>query len=683
MNLPLIDYIQIHRLSLYQTDIDRAILPGLNMVIGGNGLGKTTFINGVIYALVGNAAYAGTSRKPSDAILMIPPNYFEGRLEPDDRREASVTVKFHMVTEYVSITRSLADPKLLDFRVIKSGSDGVDVQVAPSSADNLEAQYETYMEQAVGVSKFEDFVFLVARLLVFDESRSTLAWDEEAQNRVLRILFLSASFDAEFTRLSNQVTHFTTVGKHCSEQRKYINKQIDEWLNEKEIVGADKETPDHNDVGRTELKLSALVQQLASLSDRLTNLQSTLTEKLEQVKAYTSTIAELELEVGPVTDQIAHLEKAFYRGIYDDLSPEYLIILEALVNDGECRMCGTKSNHLRELGLVLKRESMCIVCRTSLPQHGPMPSDEERSQLAGEINRLRDRLQDNQNRQLRYREGRSDLNAEVNRCQRAIDDVLRDQRAAEIEMTQLRSLIVQSQAQDGNDKQDDPWLSKQRQRVGVLDDEIRSAYAKRDKFSKDLDALNKQLVRMLNAVNAQLSPLFSEFGSQFLGMECSLVVSQKKKNSKPLAHMFPRFLQKDRQHETQVSESQRFFIDQAFRMALIAWYTAKHGQPTFYIVETPEGSLDLAYEKNVATMFHRFASAGHSILLTSNLNSSSFLQGIYNGFESSVEKRDRTLDLFHLGHWSHVQSSEEIQAAFATVITRLGLQLPADDMDRP
>ena len=72
--------------------------------------------------------------------------------------------------------------------------------------------------------------------------------------------------------------------------------------------------------------------------------------------------------------------------------------------------------------------------------------------------------------------------------------------------------------------------------------------------------------------------------------------------------MYPKFYGKDRQESTNVSKSQRFFLDQAFRMAYgRTIYLDQAGSPGFYIAETPEGSLDLAYERNVAKMYLEFA----------------------------------------------------------------------------
>lgn len=47
--------------------------------------------------------------------------------------------------------------------------------------------------------------------------------------------------------------------------------------------------------------------------------------------------------------------------------------------------------------------------------------------------------------------------------------------------------------------------------------------------------------------------------------------------------------------------------------------------PSFYIVETPDSSLDLSYEQNAAGVFLQFLKKPNIVIVTSNLNNSSFI----------------------------------------------------------
>ena len=50
--LPQLKKVKISNFSLYNKDIEHDFIDGINLIIGGNGVGKTTFVNIVKYALI-------------------------------------------------------------------------------------------------------------------------------------------------------------------------------------------------------------------------------------------------------------------------------------------------------------------------------------------------------------------------------------------------------------------------------------------------------------------------------------------------------------------------------------------------------------------------------------------------------------------------------------------------------
>jgi ABC-type cobalamin transport system ATPase subunit len=73
-----------------------------------------------------------------------------------------------------------------------------------------------------------------------------------------------------------------------------------------------------------------------------------------------------------------------------------------------------------------------------------------------------------------------------------------------------------------------------------------------------------------------------------------------------------------------LSESQKFVLDIALRMAITQFISLKTAKGGLFI-DTPEGSLDIAYEKRAGDMLSKFAEKGHPIIMTANLNSSKLL----------------------------------------------------------
>ena len=76
-------------------------------------------------------------------------------------------------------------------------------------------------------------------------------------------------------------------------------------------------------------------------------------------------------------------------------------------------------------------------------------------------------------------------------------------------------------------------------------------------------------------------------------------------------------------------------------------------RPTFYIVETPDSSLDISYEHNAAKVFLQFLEKPNSIIITSNLNNSSFLRYLIENSEGYVD----VVGLLDIAKQSMIQNS--------------------------
>jgi len=97
-----------------------------------------------------------------------------------------------------------------------------------------------------------------------------------------------------------------------------------------------------------------------------------------------------------------------------------------------------------------------------------------------------------------------------------------------------------------------------------------------------------------------------------------------------------------------VSESQKEFIDLAFRIALIR--TASEGQGAMLVLETPEASLDSLFIYNAGDLLRNFANeggqAGNLLLASSNLNEANMipaLLGIDRHPDTSRKEIDRRM----------------------------------------
>jgi hypothetical protein len=118
-------------------------------------------------------------------------------------------------------------------------------------------------------------------------------------------------------------------------------------------------------------------------------------------------------------------------------------------------------------------------------------------------------------------------------------------------------------------------------------------------------------------------------------------------------------------YEEEMSESQRFFVDHSFRMSILTFF---YKTPSFYIVETPDSSLDISYERNAASVFAEFLTKPNSLIITSNLNNSLFIEHL-------LDQKDINLGivgLLDIAKKSTIQNtSEQLKTIYHHIKNRL------------
>ena len=113
-------------------------------------------------------------------------------------------------------------------------------------------------------------------------------------------------------------------------------------------------------------------------------------------------------------------------------------------------------------------------------------------------------------------------------------------------------------------------------------------------------------------------PLFKHFANSFIGLNLNILPQRKGKDFS----LFFEMKGTARTESHQLSESQRFFLDIALRMALVVFLSKK----ATMLIDTPEGSLDIAYENRVGKMFADFVTKyNQNIVMTANINASQLL----------------------------------------------------------
>ena len=182
--------------------------------------------------------------------------------------------------------------------------------------------------------------------------------------------------------------------------------------------------------------------------------------------------------------------------------------------------------------------------------------------------------------------------------------------------------------------------------------------SKRAKARKDLEVLEADLSEGYQAAESEFIPVFNEYARSFLGLDVSVELSLHTKGT-TLALYIENSTRRD---SYQLSESQRYFIDIALRMALIDL----SAEQASVFIDTPEGSLDIAYESRAGRMLADFSKKGYQIVMTANINTSQLLLELSSKCKSEYMKLERMTNWTTLSDVQQ-QESGKIESAFKQI----------------
>lgn len=646
--LPKLEKVIIENYSLYfqQPTFEFSFLDGISAIVGANGIGKTTFVSMIIYCLVGHKKlYNDKVRKnvKKKDVVFVDEDFFSSRMNEafdiEKNKQAAVSLTYSIGNNNIAISRSLYENKII--RLIINEENLSDL-----SYEN----YETIITDISGISDFRDFEKIIRTFLFFDELRSNIAWDTDTQDEILRILLFDEEYFAKFKVLEEEVTSWDSRGRHRSEEKRMALETYNnlvEGRNKllKEVPNSDK-SQDKN----------TLLSKKKLLQDEQVQLQNDIEQKSQKVSEFQVQLSNLigekenvSLNIERLDEEISKFETMLYTSFYDSLPDYYYTIEHALASEGKCLVCGSKSKQIKELSVENINNGHCLVCSSKIKLQEEINPD-----YISKINELSKKRSDEiivlQNKNSKIEEMNKlieDCNSDINSMSRVID-------AKKREIIYIESEIYK----DNVDRPADTYteiLRATENKLAKLDEEIRFAYNMRDSKKNELLEYNSRFKKTITNLNKSLSAYFNKYASTFIGLECELTVSEKMINRIPHVIYLPKINGIIRKDIWAVSESQRFFLDQAFRMAIIDYLQSNvSGFSTFFITETPEGSLDVAYEAQVAEMFIRFAESYNNIIFTSNLNSSNFLSELFSKIRH-YERKSRILNLLEKGNMTKVQ----------------------------
>ena len=466
---------------------------------------------------------------------------------------------------------------------------------------SLEAEYHERLTEAVGLGSFEQFVFLQHFVFTFDEGRHLLLWSQRSLNHALH-LCIGSDFDRanKADALQRQMERAGSLARNKQYQASGVSNRISALRDALGEDGGDEEEgPIPEEVERTHRAIGEKVQAQ----------QDKVTKKLGEMR-------DAELKWANASSRLSALQaefsREFSRHVHKRSRVELHPLVSATLSEDECAVCGTGGVASGMKARI--SEGHCPLCETELPD--PVPDEDSVARLKeidGQVAASKDALE-------AATADKERVSAEAIAAEERLNAFKEELR--EFEEANRRVLL---EADPGDSAKVRETISRLEEELGDLLDQKEAKYRERDKLMRQLVKLQRELERQYELAEDEFVPLFQRLAYSFLGIELLVRAESNEGITSIGLSLLLEMRGSVRREEYQLSESQRFFLDIALRMAM-AQYMSKQGNEATLYIDTPEGSLDIAYEARAGSMFAEFVELGHDIVMTANINSSQILR---------------------------------------------------------
>jgi ABC-type cobalamin transport system ATPase subunit len=525
------------------------------------------------------------------------------------------------------------DPQELHELSVVDASTG-EIVIAQDDDLDPRQRHDLYSRQLVADCQLENFAqlaFLQHFVLTFDERRDLLFWGPRT---LPAALFIAFGLDPGKARRADTLQ--ATARGADSLARNY-SWQASDWRRQLE-------------------NLEAAADEVRTEDDGIAVQHRALQDEREEAAAEAERVAgELAGAQLRISERSSQLRADRQR--YDELWAERLRghghpsghpVVTTTLQASRCALCGTAGEAVVEHISRALSDQHCPMCASQLSVEGN-GNDERLAQLA-------------------------ELDAAIEGHQEAIEMSGRAAKALTHQLNAVRGRLDElarslSEFERGNEVAllragaGDVSVVAERYRAAMADQLARKEeqLRRRNEARAELRGLQRDLVESYGVARDRFVPNFTRLAEKFLGMPLDIeLATQRNDVSLQLSVRGDR-----RRAEDHLSESQRFFLDIALRMALVMEMSAPDAPGVLY-VDTPEGSLDIAYEARAGNMFGSFVRDGYGLIMTANINTSKLLERLAERCGLELMALERMTDWTVL---SEVQADEEelFDAAYRTI----------------
>lgn len=605
-NFPKIESIEIRNVSLYSknnicTVVNEEINYGVYCLAGANGLGKTTFLSIINYGLTGIVLEPNRNVLSPDEIIKSNKNfterYFKGRIKAEFLNSAEVELCLKINDKYLRIIRGFLNRdelQLFEYYKKENGKKIAIINTNDLSPKELLNLYEQIITQETAFGNFNYFLFYQLYVLTFDENKKLLFWDETAANNALSIAFNDDIKNTDkLLNLKRIMDKLESDGRNARWQATQLNKQIRELLNTKETLdnqNYEELKKEYDDILNDIDKYEKVFREVNNEYDSLLKRQNIINGEILNLKTK-------------------------HKRLFSEYSEPRSKLLENPTiklarSNHTCFMCGAEGQNVIETIERKLYNDSCPACDTKINNDDTEVQEsllkkikEIDTLMVMKTQNLDDIVLETETKKLEY----DKIGIQLNSSKEKYDNFL--ELNSKLSFTRTGDVSLDTLIENYENQSKD------------FDKKSKDYYNKRNALQPEYDNLIKKVDEGYKEAKQVFVPLFKKLAESFIGLNLNVQSDRKGRDFV----LYFEMNDSARTSSFQLSESQRFFLDIALRMALSIYLTSGDNSATM-LIDTPEGSLDIAYENRVGKMFGKYIiEYGQNIIMTANINASRLL----------------------------------------------------------
>lgn len=583
--------------------LHHSFAPGVTVLAGINGLGKTTLLNILLRLLLGpfnpeKVTPFEVGAKSHTLIRWKHARQFFSRRVTDEAVAAKARAEVLIGKHTLVVERQLRD-LVISFLSF----DGEEL-------DPTEVEFERVTLSASNAASRYDFDFLVRYLVFFLEQRVPLFWNDRGQIETFRILLCDSKLATEFQEKQDEIQTKDSLYRNFG------------WQARKRAKDFRERSAAYAGAGSLSAKASAVQEAFKLLSEQSRGMIARLGEMTSERSELRTKVLLTKIELEEGRRAYEGLQQSFLASIFPSVDSSARYIFSTLLSKRGCAVCGSKAErgyqrlqHLLALG-------DCPACESP-------PSDQERAATASRpdeatLKEAADMLSRLQRAVTVLEDKAAALDGQHTEMTLELRRVQRTMQSHSSELEQLKAQLPPTPDE----------LRRLEQQVADDAEVLKDKEAELERLYAEHALLVSAVTERVTQVSDQVREYFSQYAKSFMAESCYLGLSSYKEDvGQNKQFEYPCFevymtsaTSPDREtvrtNDEDVSESQKEFIDLAFRMALIAAVTSKDAR-AMLVIETPEASLDAFFVDQAGELLRQFGKGddpnGNVVIVSSNL----------------------------------------------------------------